>query len=109
MLHPLFSLFGASAQLCFYLKACEAQARAFKEKVDVGSVIISKLDGHAKGGGALSAVAATQSPVIFIGTGEHIDDFEPFRTKPFVQKLLGMGDIEGLISKVRNDDMKLLK
>ena len=39
-------------------------------------------------------------PVIFIGTGEHIDDFEPFKTKPFVQKLLGMGDIEGLISKV---------
>lgn len=43
-------------------QACEAQASAFKEKVDVGSVIISKLDGHAKGGGALSAVAATQSP-----------------------------------------------
>ena len=39
--------------------ACEAQALAFKEKVDVGSVIITKLDGHAKGGGALSAVAAT--------------------------------------------------
>ena len=41
-----------------------------------GSVIITKLDGHAKGGGALSAVAATNSPIIFIGTGEHIDDFE---------------------------------
>jgi len=81
-------------------QACEAQSKAFKEKVDVGSVVITKLDGHAKGGGALSAVAATQSPVVFIGTGEHIDDFEPFKTKPFVQKLLGMGDIEGLISKV---------
>jgi len=81
-------------------QACENQARAFKDKVDVGSVIISKLDGHAKGGGALSAVAATKSPVVFIGTGEHIDDFESFKTKPFVQKLLGMGDIEGLISKV---------
>jgi signal recognition particle subunit SRP54 len=81
-------------------QACETQARAFKDKVDVGSVVITKLDGHAKGGGALSAVAATKSPVIFIGTGEHIDDFEPFKTKPFVQKLLGMGDIEGLISKV---------
>ncbi|CAB4064325.1 SRP54 [Lepeophtheirus salmonis] len=80
-------------------QACEAQARAFKEKVDVGSVIISKLDSHAKGGGALSAVAATKSPVVFIGTGEHIDDFEPFKTKPFVQKLLGMGDIVGLIKK----------
>ncbi|CAF4235675.1 unnamed protein product, partial [Rotaria magnacalcarata] len=49
-------------------QACEAQARAFKEKVDVGSVIVTKLDGHAKGGGALSAVAATRSPMIFIGT-----------------------------------------
>ena len=48
-------------------QACEAQAKAFKDKVDVGSVVITKLDGHAKGGGALSAVAATQSPVIFIG------------------------------------------
>ncbi|XP_059350241.1 LOW QUALITY PROTEIN: signal recognition particle subunit SRP54-like [Daphnia carinata] len=86
-------------------QACEAQARAFKEKVDVGSVIITKLDGHAKGGGALSAVAATQSPVIFIGTGEHIDDLEPFKTKPFISKLLGLGDIEGLIDKV--NELKL--
>ncbi|GLH03941.1 Signal recognition particle 54 kDa protein [Gryllus bimaculatus] len=86
-------------------QACEAQARAFKEKVDVGSVIVTKLDGHAKGGGALSAVAATESPIIFIGTGEHIDDFEPFKTKPFVSKLLGMGDIEGLIDKV--NELKL--
>lgn len=51
-------------------QACESQARAFKDKVDVGSVIITKLDGHAKGGGALSAVAATQSPIIFIGKDE---------------------------------------
>lgn len=81
-------------------QACEEQARAFKEKVDVGAVIITKLDSHAKGGGALSAVAATKSPIIFIGTGEHTDDFEPFRTKPFISKLLGMGDIEGLVEKV---------
>ncbi|KRT83088.1 hypothetical protein AMK59_3839, partial [Oryctes borbonicus] len=86
-------------------QACEAQAKAFKEKVDVGSVIITKLDGHAKGGGALSAVAATNSPVIYIGTGEHIDDLEPFKTKPFISKLLGMGDIEGLIDKV--NELKL--
>lgn len=51
------------------------------------------------------SVAATQSPIIFIGTGEHIDDFEPFKTKPFVSKLLGMGDIEGLIDKV--NELKL--
>ena len=86
-------------------QACESQARAFKDKVDVGAVIITKLDGHAKGGGALSAVAATKSPIIFIGTGEHIDDFEPFKVKPFVSKLLGMGDIEGIIEKV--NELKL--
>lgn len=94
-------------------QACEAQAKAFKEKVDVGSVIITKLDSHAKGGGALSAVAATKSPVIFIGTGEHTDDFEPFKVQPFVSKLLGMGDIEGLIDKVNelklDDNEELMK
>uniref|UniRef100_A0AAY4A297 Signal recognition particle subunit SRP54 n=1 Tax=Denticeps clupeoides TaxID=299321 RepID=A0AAY4A297_9TELE len=86
-------------------QACEAQAKAFKDKVDVASVIVTKLDGHAKGGGALSAVAATRSPIIFIGTGEHIDDFEPFKTQPFISKLLGMGDIEGLIATV--NELKL--
>ncbi|KAK7104629.1 signal recognition particle subunit SRP54 [Littorina saxatilis] len=94
-------------------QACESQARAFKEKVDVASVIITKLDGHAKGGGALSAVAATKSPVTFIGTGEHIDDMEPFKVQPFVSKLLGMGDIEGLIDKVNelklDDNEELMK
>ncbi|CAH8865681.1 unnamed protein product [Trichobilharzia szidati] len=81
-------------------QACEAQASAFKAKVDVSSVIVTKLDGHAKGGGALSAVAATHSPITFIGTGEHIEDFEPFRVQPFVQKLLGLGDLEGLVERV---------
>ncbi|XP_012256040.1 signal recognition particle 54 kDa protein [Athalia rosae] len=94
-------------------QACESQSKAFKDRVNVGSVIITKLDGHAKGGGALSAVAATQSPVIFVGTGEHIDDLEPFKTKPFISKLLGMGDIEGLIDKVNelnlDDNEELLE
>lgn len=44
-------------------------------------------------------VAATGSPVIFIGTGEHFEDLEPFRVQPFVLKLLGLGDIEGLVEK----------
>ena len=86
-------------------QACEAQAKAFKEKVDVASVVITKLDGHAKGGGALSAVAATGSPVIFTGTGEHIDNLEPFEKKPFIRKLLGMGDIEGLMERVKDLNM----
>eukprot|EP00041_Stephanoeca_diplocostata_P011177 m.181295 g.181295 ORF g.181295 m.181295 type:complete len:534 (-) comp18448_c0_seq1:145-1746(-) len=94
-------------------QACEGQAKAFSDQVDVGAVIVTKLDGHAKGGGALSAVAATGSPVIFIGTGEHIDDLETFAAKPFVKKLLNMGDVEGLIDKVNelglDDNEELMK
>eukprot|EP01116_Phalansterium_solitarium_P000435 TRINITY_DN10283_c0_g1_i1.p1 TRINITY_DN10283_c0_g1~~TRINITY_DN10283_c0_g1_i1.p1 ORF type:complete len:496 (+),score=158.45 TRINITY_DN10283_c0_g1_i1:100-1587(+) len=75
-----------------------AQAQAFKSKVAVGSVIITKLDGHAKGGGTLSAVAATNSPVIFVGTGEHMDDLEPFEASSFVSRLLGMGDMKGMMT-----------
>lgn len=76
------------------------QATAFKQSVDVGSVIVTKMDGHAKGGGAISAVAATQSPITFVGVGEHIDEFERFDPKGFVSKLLGMGDLTGLMDKV---------
>lgn len=46
--------------------------------MDVGAVIITKMDGHAKGGGALSAVAATKSPIIFLGTGEGMQDLQEF-------------------------------
>merc|ERR1719297_265661 len=78
-------------------QACFEQAKAFRECVNVGSVIITKMDGHAKGGGALSAVAATNSPIIFLGTGEHFDEFQTFEAQAFIQKLLGMGDLEGLM------------
>ncbi|CAF1314832.1 unnamed protein product [Rotaria sordida] len=81
-------------------QACELHAQAFKSKVDIGSIIVTKLDGHAKGGGALSAIATTKSPIIFIGTGEYFDDFEVFKTKPFIDKLLGIGDIQGLYDKI---------
>ena len=68
------------------------QAKSFKEAVSIGSVVITKLDGHAKGGGALSAVAATEAPIIFLGSGEHFDDLDPFNAQSFVSRLLGMGD-----------------
>ncbi len=83
-------------------QACYAQASAFQKAVKVGSVIITKLDGHAKGGGALSAIAATQSPIIFIGTGEHFDDLEPFGPKSFIQRLLGLGDLPQLFEVVKD-------
>jgi signal recognition particle subunit SRP54 len=86
-------------------KSVYDQAKAFRETVDVGSVIVTKLDGHAKGGGALSAVAATESPITFIGTGEHFDDFETFNAESFVRRMLGMGDIGGLLTKFKESGM----
>jgi signal recognition particle subunit SRP54 len=77
------------------------QATAFKEATKLGSIIVSKLDGTARGGGALSGVAATGAPIKFIGTGEKIEDLEPFIPSRFIGRLLGMGDIEGLIAKVK--------
>ena len=61
------------------------QADAFRKAVDVGSVIITKLDGHARGGGALSAVASTGSPIIFLGTGEQFEDLENFDAESFIK------------------------
>jgi signal recognition particle subunit SRP54 len=88
-------------------QAAHDQASAFASSVDVGAVILTKMDGHAKGGGALSAVAATQSPIMFIGTGEHREDLMPFKPKSFVSQLLGMGDVEGLVDKLEAlGDMK---
>ncbi|EFJ09417.1 hypothetical protein SELMODRAFT_129975 [Selaginella moellendorffii] len=82
-------------------QAANDQALAFRESAKVGAVIITKIDGHAKGGGALSAVAATKSPIIFLGTGEKADDFETFESKAFVSRLLGMGDLAGFANKIK--------
>jgi signal recognition particle subunit SRP54 len=83
------------------------QAKAFHEATPLGSIIVAKLDGSAKGGGALSAVAATGAPIKFIGTGEKIDDLEVFDPPRFVGRLLGMGDLESLIEKVREAELKI--
>ncbi len=83
-----------------------AQARAFKEATDIGSIIVTKLDGTARGGGALSAVAATGAPIKFIGTGEKLDDIEAFDPIGFVGRLLGMGDLRTLLEKVREAEIK---
>jgi len=82
-----------------------AQAEAFNEATDIGSIIVSKLDGTARGGGALSGVAATGAPIKFIGTGEGIEALEPFVPSRFIGRLLGMGDIEGLISRVKEAEV----
>ncbi|MGQ9551221.1 MAG: signal recognition particle protein Srp54 [Candidatus Bathycorpusculaceae bacterium] len=84
-----------------------AQAKAFNEATPIGSILVTKLDGSARGGGALSAVAATGAAIKFIGTGEKIEDIEPFIPSRFVGRLLGMGDLETLLEKVREAEVKV--
>ncbi len=75
------------------------QARAFDDAIGITGIIITKMDGTAKGGGALSAVSETNSGVAFVGTGETLDDLEKFESDRFVSRMLGMGDIKSLIEK----------
>lgn len=91
-------------------QSAEKQAQMFHETCGVTGVVITKLDGTAKGGGALSACAITGAPVKFIGVGEKVDALEEFDSKRFVGRLLGMGDLETLLEKAREaiseDDAK---
>ncbi|GGM71796.1 signal recognition particle protein [Thermogymnomonas acidicola] len=77
------------------------QAKAMNDAVGITGVIITKMDGTGKGGGALSAVAEIRAPVFFIGTGEHLDDFEIFNPTRFLSRLLGLGDLESLMEAVQ--------
>jgi signal recognition particle subunit SRP54 len=86
-------------------QAAMSQATAFNETTTIGSILVTKLDGTAKGGGALSAVAATKAKIKFIGTGEKIDDLEQFVPSSFVGRLLGMGDVKALVDKVREAEV----
>ncbi len=83
-------------------QAAQEQARKFSETVNVSGVILTKLDGTAKGGGALTACSITDAKVVFVGVGEKLDDLEKFRPKNFVGRLLGMGDIEALLEKAQH-------
>jgi signal recognition particle subunit SRP54 len=75
------------------------QAKAFNEAIGITGIVLTKLDGTAKGGGALSAAAEVGAPIIFVGTGEHPTDFEKFDPQGFISRLLGMGDIKSLLEK----------
>lgn len=77
------------------------QAKAFHEAVSITGVIVTKLDGTAKGGGALSAVAEVKAPILFVGVGEKTDDLEKFDPPRFISRLLGMGDLETLLEKAQ--------
>ncbi len=82
-------------------QAARVQADAFQKAVHITGVIITKLDGTAKGGGALTAAAVTGAPVKWIGTGEKSDAFETFEPDRFVSRLIGWGDIQSLIEKAK--------
>ncbi len=77
------------------------QARRFHDAVSIDGVIITKMDGTAKGGGALSAVSETGSGIVFIGAGETVEDLEWFDPDSFISRLLGMGDLKALAEKVQ--------
>jgi len=76
-------------------------AQEFHEALNVSGFIISKLDGDARGGAALSIRAVTGLPVKFIGTGEKVDALEPFHPDRFASRILGMGDVLSLIERAQ--------
>lgn len=82
------------------------QAEKFHKTTPIGSIFISKLDGTAKGGGALSAVAATGATVKFVGVGEDISEVELFSPPRFVSRIMGLGDLQSLIEKVREAEIE---
>ncbi|NIM25295.1 MAG: signal recognition particle protein [Nitrosopumilaceae archaeon] len=97
---------GTIGQQCFN------QAEAFHKTVPVGGIIVTKLDSSAKGGGAIAASAATGAQIMYIGTGERIDDLEKFSPTRFVGRLLGMGDIQAVLDlakrlETEGDDVRL--
>jgi signal recognition particle subunit SRP54 len=82
------------------------QAKAFHEAAAVGGIIVTKLDGTAKGGGVLAASAVTGAKVLFVGTGERIDDLEVFSPTSFVGRILGMGDVKAILEMARGLELQ---
>ena len=76
-------------------------AKSFNELLDIGGVVLTKLDGDARGGAALSIKEITQKPIKFVGVGEKLGDLEPFHPDRMASKILGMGDVLTLIEKAQ--------
>jgi signal recognition particle subunit SRP54 len=98
VINPKYSFLVLSADIG---QAAKDQAENFNQSIGVNGVIITKLDGSAKGGGALTACYITNSPIYFIGTGEKVDDLEVFDANRYLSRILGFGDLEGLLEKVK--------
>ena len=76
-------------------------AKSFHEQLDITGVVLTKLDGDTRGGAALSVLAVTGRPIKFAGTGEKLDDLEPFHPDRMASRILGMGDVLTLIEKAQ--------
>ncbi|NIM47065.1 MAG: signal recognition particle protein [Candidatus Aenigmarchaeota archaeon] len=87
-------------------QAAGEQAQGFKELVGITGIFLTKMDGTARGGGAITSCAITGAPIKFIGTGEKIDAMEVFDPDRFISRLIGFGDIQGLIEKAKEADIK---
>ncbi len=83
-------------------QAAKKQAQEFKQALNISGVIITRMDSTAKGGGALTACAETKSGVYFITAGEKINDIEIFNPESFLSRLLGMGDLQTLMEKIKS-------
>ncbi|MBM3247483.1 signal recognition particle protein [Candidatus Pacearchaeota archaeon] len=94
-------------------QAAKNQASEFQKALEINGVIITRMDSTAKAGGALTACHETHAPVYFIGTGEKSNELETFNPQAFISRILGMGDLEGLLEKVQSaidkDSQKKLK
>jgi signal recognition particle subunit SRP54 len=86
-------------------------AQSFNERLNIEGIILTKMDGDARGGAALSMVAVTGKPVKFIGVGEKIDFLEPFHPERMASRILGMGDVLSLVEKAQDtiDTQEALK
>ncbi len=83
-------------------QAAKDQAEKFQKALDINGVIITRMDSTAKGGGALTACNETKAKVFFITTGEKINDIEQFNPSSFISRILGMGDLESLLERIRS-------
>jgi len=81
-------------------QAARSQAQAFNGVAPVGYVIVTKMDGTARGGGALAAVASTGAKIAFIGTGEKVDELKPFNPTEYISGLMGVPDLKAVLERV---------
>jgi signal recognition particle subunit SRP54 len=81
-------------------------SKTFDERIGVSGLILTKLDGDARGGAALSARHVTQKPIVFAGVSEKIEGLEPFYPDRLAQRILGMGDLQTLLEKAKAAELE---